>query len=355
MKYLLSVITPCFNADIPMLERAFKSLRDQTLGFENIEWIIVSHNSAGETTERIIAMTNTYQNVSVHVLKDENKTPSAPRNYGLGKASGDYIGFLDADDWFEPEVFKEALGRIQETDAEIAAFHFRSASAGDDIQTVPPFTLLDQTVDVIVAERENRDSRMFTHIMGLVVWSKVFKRDFLEKHGLRFDNDVPFTEDALFNIECFNKAKRICFLPRLIGYNYFLRGSSITQNINKTPDEVVRIAGGMAKTFERGLTCGLYMTGFIWGCLCFEAALLLASENLTMSERRAVFAILSPYLKTEKMEIDYAQKSYGNDGKTMRKFPKAVIGHPRFTHCFVSLMKALNVDLASKLKSHQQY
>ena len=355
MNYELSVITPCHNADIPMLERAFKSLQAQTLGFEHIEWVVVVHNSSEESIKSIHAMTQAYPNVSVYMLRDTYKTVAAPRNHGLERATGTYIGFLDQDDWFESDCYEKALRHIRETEADIVAFQIQSVSADDGVQTVPPFTLLDQTKEVIVMERETWDSRLFMHIMGLGVWSKIYKREFLNKHLLQFDKGVHFCDDALFNIDCFDKAKRIAFLPQLVGYNYFLHSNSTVQNINKTPDEVVRYAEGFAETFERGIGNGLYMPGVIWGYLCYMSAILLASAKLTMRERKAVYTLLSPYLKAEQMDTEYAQKSYGNDGKIMRRFPNIVIGYPLITHSLVFLMKMLKVDIAGRLKKNQRY
>jgi len=303
----------------------------------------------------VLKLTKPYPNACVYSLDNEYKTASSPRNHGLDKANGTYIGFLDADDWLEPLVYEIALQKIQESKADIAGFHFQQSCADESVQTVPPFTLLDQTKDVIIANREDLNSPEYTHIMGLAVWSKVFRRDFLEKHALRFDDEIPFTEDTLFCIECFDKAKTVCFLPQLIGYNYFIHAGSMVQNTAKPPEEVVRIARGMSKTFKRGLECGMFMSGLIWGHLCFQAAILLTCTDLTMSERKQVRALLSPYLKTEKMSVEYALKSYGVDGKMMATFPKTIIGHPRFSHILVSLMKMLKVDLAAQLKNHDAY
>ena len=338
-----------------MLERAFDSLQKQSLGFENIEWVIVSHNNSEYTTHKIQAMTCSFPNVSVYVLNDGYKAPATPRNYGLQRANGDYIGFLDQDDWFELDAFEKVLHSIKETDADMVAFQFQSVCADDSVQTVPPFSLLDGKGDVIVMESDTWDSSLFMHIMALGIWTKVYKRKFIEKYSLCFDRKVHFCDDTLFNIECFHKAKCIYFLPNLVGYNYFLHNNSTVQNINKTPEEIVNYAAGFAVTFEKGIRYDLYMSGVIWGYLCYQSAIMIASSNLTLKKRIQVHKLLSAYLKTVKMELEYAQKSFVNDCKDMYRFSKAVIGHPILVHIFVFLMKIMKVDLASKIKGRQQY
>ena len=355
MKYLLSVITPSHNPDILQLERAFNSLKKQTLGFENIEWVIVSHNTIECKTASILAMTCSFPNVSVYVLNDGIKSAATPRNHGLERAKGFYIGFLDQDDWFEVDVFEKALKYIKETEADMVSFQFKSVCADDKVQTVPPNTLLDQTKEIIVMESESWDSSLFMHIMGLSIWSKVYKKEFLQKHSLQFDNEVAFFDDALFNIDCFNKVKRICFLPNLYGYNYFLHSESTVQNLKKTPNEVKHYTTSLVKTFEHGLKGNLYMRGVIWGYLCYIASILLVSKGITVKERKQVYRLLSPYLKSEKMPPEYALKSFGNDGKSMVKFPRAVIKNPFLIHIFVYVMKFLRVDIERKLKEHHKY
>ena len=353
MKYLLSIITPCHNAKSSMLERAFDSLREQTVGFENIEWVVVNHNDDECAVNQIRTMTESFPNVSAYVLNDGYTAPATPRNYGLERATGEYVGFLDQDDWFEPDAFEKVLRHIKEAD--MASFQFHPVCADDGVQTVPPFSLLDGRGDVIEMEPDTWDSSLFMHIMALGIWTKVYRREFIEKHNLRFDGGVHFCDDALFNIECFHRAKRICFLPNHVGYNYFLHENSTVQNTNKTPEQIVNYAAGFATTFARGLSYGLYMNGVIWGYLCYQSALMIVSSDLSLRKRMRIRRMLSPYLKTEQMESDYAQKSFVNDCKDMYRFSKAVIGHPILIHLFVFLMRIMKVDLASKLKGRQQY
>jgi glycosyltransferase involved in cell wall biosynthesis len=332
-----------------LFERAFISLKNQTIGFENIEWVIVSHNSAPENTESIRAMVGTYPNVKIEVLKNDKKTPSSPRNHAFDFASGEYVGFLDADDWFEPDTFEKALRRVKEAEADIAVFRFMPVADDDKHQPIQPYVLIDQTKELIVVERGNWDSRTFIYGAGLSIWTKIYRREFLNEHGLRFDEDVPFAEDNLFNLDCFNKAKRICFLPQLIGYNYFLHGGGMVQSFNKTADEAIRYAKGIVKIFDRGLSCGLYMNNVMWDLLAYESAIILASVNLTLDERKEISALLSPYLKMmEKIEVSklYSERM----AKIIMSLPKIVIGHPKLIYNFAKLMKALKVDIGSKIK-----
>lgn len=121
-KYEVSIITPLHKTALHMFKRTIQSMRDQTLGFENIEWVVVVHNSPEEYEQQIQSMLGGCENVKVEILHDDCHSPSAPRNRGLDVAAGEYIGFLDGDDMYTPECLKTALQHIKRTGADVCMF-----------------------------------------------------------------------------------------------------------------------------------------------------------------------------------------------------------------------------------------
>ena len=119
MKYDISVITPFYNVSRDVFEKCCESMFRQTIGFERIEWIVVVHNSAEEYRQGVYELLGGYDNVRICILNDGKRTPSAPRNYGLGHASADYVGFLDADDMFTPQCMQKALFHMKKNRADI--------------------------------------------------------------------------------------------------------------------------------------------------------------------------------------------------------------------------------------------
>lgn len=348
-KYLVSVVTPFHNVDMKLFTKCFESLKNQTLGFENIEWVVVVHNSQEEYLEGVKKTVAGCDNVKVYTLNNEKRTPSSPRNYGIDRVSGTYIGFLDADDTYTSECCEKVANYLVENDAQVAMFRMETDSDDPSRLAVRQFLFVDQTKDLVLLEKGNWDSKNFIYGAALNVTSKMYDKHFLDDLGLRFDEDVTFAEDNMFNLTCFGKADRICILPQLIGYRYYLNSGSMVQTFDKPSEEVIRYARGFAKVFENGLELGLYMNYVICDLLGYQSAIMLASKALTYEDRKEVTDILGDYLKF--IEPVKESKLYTKQmAKMVTKLPKMVITHPKAMDRFAKVMKFLHIDIGSKIQ-----
>lgn len=347
--YLVSVVTPFHNVSMTLFEKCFNSLKAQTLGFANIEWVVVVHNSEQEYLDGVNKTVEGYDNVKVYVLNNEKRTPSSPRNYGIERVNGTYIGFLDADDTYTPECCEKVAGYLADNDAQVAMFRMETDSDDPSRLAVRQFLFVDQTKDLILLEKGKWDSKNFIYGAALNVTSKMYDKHFLDDLGLRFDEDVTFAEDNMFNLTCFAKAERICILPQLIGYRYYLNNGSMVQTFDKKAEEVIRYARGFAKVFDNGLSLGLYMNYVICDLLGYQSAIMLASKALTYEDRLEVTEMLSQYLKF--IEPVSESKLYTKQmAKMVTVLPKMVIGHPKAMDRLAKVMKALHIDIGSKIQ-----
>lgn len=348
-RYPVSVVTPCHNVDMGLLTKCFDSLKGQTLGFENIEWVLVIHNCAPGYLAEAQKLVAGYENVQVYELNNERRTPSSPRNYGLNYVHGTYVGFLDADDTYTPECCEKAAGFMAEHQAQVSMFRMETDSADPARLAVRQFLFVDQTREVVLLEKGKWDSRNYIYGAVLNVTSKMYDMHYLNAIGLRFDEDVTFAEDNMFNLTAFGKADRICILPQLIGYRYWLNNGSMVQSFDKPAEEVIRYGRGFKKVFDSGLSLGLYMNYVICDLLGYESAILLASSALTLEDRVAVQELLAPYLSY--IEPIHESKLYTKQMTQMvTVLPKIVINHPKGVHRFLKIMKALKVDIGEKIK-----
>ncbi len=180
----LSVVIPAYNSE-SYLPDALESLISQSL--KEIEIIIVNDGSTDGTQQVIDSYCKKYD--FIHGVFQENGGVSSARNNGLLKASGEYIVFLDADDWYTPSsleaFFKTAkeknadivMGRLQNyTDKKPGAFH----SFADELSKE--------------AEIENFDKRL---LWSVLVSNKCYRRSFLLKNGVTFP-PYTFSEEAVF-------------------------------------------------------------------------------------------------------------------------------------------------------------
>lgn len=185
----------------------------------------------------------------------------------------------------------------------------------------------DQTREEIIVDREHwDDEKMFSGICGMVT-SRIYDRHFLEENGIKFDESVPFGEDYLFNLEAYGHAEKICYLPQLIGYHYFINSGSLVQSQSKTGEVLISYARGYKKVFDTGLKYGFYMNAIVLGLCCVIARFMIASDKLTFEDRVEIKNILEPYL--EMMAPIKVSKLYSEKAvKERYDFPREVILHP---------------------------
>ena len=297
MAYEVSVITPFHNIDPAVFRKALISLRKQTLGFERLEWIVVLHNSAPEYEKSASDLLAGYPNVRVEILHNGIHSPSSPRNRGLELASAPYVAFLDGDDSFTPWCLEKALDHIRRSGAEIVWFRREYELESEGVVPVTEVVLWNQTQEEIIIDRDHGwdNEKLFSGVWAMVT-SRLYDRSFLDRNHLRFDETVSFGEDYLFNLEAYGCVRRLCYLPQMIGYHYFINNSSLVQKNEKTAEALLHMARGFTKIFDAGLKRGFYMDAVIGGLLFVEMRFMMSSPSLTLQDRCVIRDLLKPYL-----------------------------------------------------------
>ena len=108
-EYIISVITPFHNVDFKMFNCCIHSMLKQTIGFDNIEWIIALHNCDQEHIDYVKKKLSKYENVILKEVNNDSRTPSSPRNVGLDLATSEYVAFLDGDDKFREDALEKII------------------------------------------------------------------------------------------------------------------------------------------------------------------------------------------------------------------------------------------------------
>ena len=158
-------------------------------------------------------------------------------------------------------------------------------------------SLWDQTRKEIIIDMNDRDDeKMFSGVCGKVT-SRIYEKSFLDRYNIRFDEAVPFGEDYLFNLECYGNAEKVCYLPQMIGYHYYINSSSLVQGGNISPETLIAYAQGYKKIFDAGLKYGFYMNAIISGLCCVLARFMIANDELTLEDRIVIMDILKPYIE----------------------------------------------------------
>lgn len=221
----VSVIMPVFNT-AKYLEKSLSSLINQTL--KDIEIICVDDGSSDNSLE---VLKNFAQKDSrIKVFSQKNQGQSVARNAGIRVAKGDYIGFLDSDDWADEKMFEKLYNNAVEYGSDIAMC---SINLYDDVTGEMTDNDSYLTLDLFP---ENFDNRAFSYEETLgfifrvcvVPWNKIFKRDFLNKNNIFFPEGL-FFEDNVFNLETFLKSEKISLTrEHLVYYRRFSKTSTTT-------------------------------------------------------------------------------------------------------------------------------
>lgn len=238
----VSIIIPVYNA-MPYFTECMRSLMAQTL--EDLEIILV--DDGGSDGSGTFADALAEVNDTVRVIHQKNAGVSAARNAGLEFARGEYIGFVDADDFVDPELFEALYEAATLCSADIVNSGYTSfdTKGGSSISTAPSF----EPGNVLDHENIKRHAAQM-HKTGcfLFVWRNLFSHSFLEENHIRFDEDIAVGEDTLFCMECFLKAQRVVSVD-IDAYRYRIHpGSTMRQ-----PHHKPLLESSLQKQFARKL------------------------------------------------------------------------------------------------------
>ena len=216
----VSVIIPVYNA-AKHLNKSIESLLQQSL--TNCEFIFISDGS----TDNSMAIISEYQKNDnrIHLIHQENQGVSAARNKGIQLAKGEFIGFLDADDYIDSDFFQTLFEVAQKENADIVSSHFLK-EFGTTKEVVkakfPINTKLDKDfIKQNIIPQFIKDSSLNS------CWNKLFKASLVK--DIQFPVGVPLGEDGIFNLQAYNQANSAFFVD-YCGYHYIEVEGSATRN-----------------------------------------------------------------------------------------------------------------------------
>lgn len=236
---ILSIIVPVYNVE-KFLRRCLDSLLRQDLTIGDFEIICVNDGSPDNCADILAEYERKYPEI-FRVVTQENQGLGPARNSGMKVAKGEYIAFVDSDDFvFEgsfhylctrfleskPDVLTYSCETIQNCDTEKEQEHYKEGK--------------------ITFEGKGREA--FNRLYDLVtVWSKLYKRSFLRENNILFENVTP--EDTLFNLEVFRRNPRVLMTDSVI-YGY-VRDNSNSIISSRTRESMHKLQEGRVYVIGR--------------------------------------------------------------------------------------------------------
>ena len=219
MEKTVQIIIPVYNA-AKTLPKCLDSLLAQT--FTGWEAVLVDDASPDNSAEIIKASAEKDARFT-YIRNPENGGASKARNRGLAALDAEYVAFLDADDWWEPEMLQTLYRQAKETDADVVQCRF--IYDFPDGQTVLPRGTFKKNVFLEGRALRRVYLRMMTGINMNHVCMKLIRREVIE--GLLFDTTLPTAEDLEFSVHMFKKVRRYCFVTDVL-YHYCRFETSLT-------------------------------------------------------------------------------------------------------------------------------
>lgn len=208
-KDLISVIVTAYNI-AAYIERGVGSVCAQT--YRNLEIIVVDDGSTDDTgviCDRLAA-----KDSRVQVVHKENGGPAEARNRGIAIAKGSYIGFVDGDDWIDPDMYEKLFSALKDKQADIAVCRYRQVSRTRTLDESVDRAVLFEGQEALAVYVEEREEFSIQN----AAWNKLYRKKLL------IGNPFPegrWYEDIVFATEALARAGRCIYLDIAL-YNYII-------------------------------------------------------------------------------------------------------------------------------------
>ena len=222
----VSIVVPCYNV-APYVEECLESLVNQSL--QDLEIICVNDGSTDATPALLDAWAR--RDGRIRVIHRENGGQASARNVGMDTAAGEYVGFVDPDDYISPVMFQRLYLAAEEYRADVACMG--ATIAGD-----MPLSVRWSMLNGLQCPEWHCGNYDFTTMgpFSELCWDKLYRAEFLKKTGLRFRAGMWQGSDALFNNLLQPYVKRIVKIPDCLYIYRPTRPDSLV-NVYKAPDK----------------------------------------------------------------------------------------------------------------------
>lgn len=213
---LISIIVPFYNQE-QYLERCINSILNQT--YKNLQIILIDDGS----TDSSFSICENYKlsDNRIILIKQNNQGVSSARNKGLSLATGDFITFVDGDDWIDINTYEKAIHCYKTTNADVICWGVKCIKDNKVVLIQNRATsLFSQNPILELSEIPNYRS----------IWNKLIKKEIALRNS--FMENIFFGEDTLYLIDCLLSSTSLYIIGDFVPYNYFQNENSCMANID---------------------------------------------------------------------------------------------------------------------------
>ena len=218
----VSIIVPFYNAHAT-LKRTLEGIRRQT--YRNLEIIAVDDGSTDEGPADALAVARL--DSRIHIVHKENDGVSSARNVGLDVAKGEWVYFVDADDWITADCIESFVTSAQRFSCDFVISDFYRVAKGLAGHKHGPATGLFATSQFLRYMGRRPADHYYSSL-----WNKLFKRSLIEEAGLRFDTKIHFGEDHVFILNYLRLVETVALVDKPLYYYIDREGSLVHRGLN---------------------------------------------------------------------------------------------------------------------------
>lgn len=281
----ISIIVPIYNAE-QLIYKCVDSILSQTEPC--LELILVDDGSMDKSG--MICDKYAQQDSRVKVIHQKNAGVSAARNRGIAMAVGEYIGFVDSDDWIEPDMFERLVNEAERTGSDVVMCD--ATTVYDDGRTQAD--TITQLPENRILEKADFTPSLLLEMAGSA-WRCIYKNDRysdkLRKYSLTFPLGVKFSEDRIFNLYAFGQANKVCYLKE----SYYNRFMNIKSAVHRFHEDYFEAYKKASDGIEQAIRCAwgndeelqkAYLGQFIGGALGAICNYYYRTSTLSGKERK---------------------------------------------------------------------
>ena len=205
----ISIIVPVYKVE-QYLPKCIDSILSQT--YPNWELLLIDDGSPDNSGN--ICDEYAQQDKRIRVFHKENGGVSSARNLGLDYADGDYVMFVDSDDWLSYDCLQVCVNEVEANKLDALQFGFTSITENNEKRLVKNLSSILDGEQYIKLNNFN-----------VCVWGGIYKREIIEEYKLRFPKELKLAEDQIFVLSFFKHTRRIKYMDRAM-YYYLQRSDS---------------------------------------------------------------------------------------------------------------------------------
>lgn len=258
---MVSVVVPVYNTE-KYLRRCMDALTSQTIDPAELEIVVVNDGSTDSSCDILMEYQKRFPDI-VKVYNKANGGQGSARNYGIEKATGQYIGFADSDDYVDRTMYEKMYRLALETGADITECHYHSMlETGEDESGQPLYKEIDTRGSI----RTRSEAKELFFDPQVSPWNKLFKREVIVDNHIVFPEGMIY-EDTSFYVKCIPFIKKQAYLDEKLVYYSVRANSTMTSARDHRVSDILQVLDDILGFYRRNGIYGEYKKELEYFCV----------------------------------------------------------------------------------------